>query len=155
MRPRFHLAIPVDDLEAARAFYVGLLGSGVGRESDRWIDFDIQGHQVTAHLVDEDQVGAATNPVDGHDVPVRHFGLILDVPTWQALAERLVAAGVTFLIEPHLRFAGTVGEQHTLFLLDPAGNGVEFKAFARDESVFAPFDAASGRGDGAASSSAN
>lgn len=139
MSARFHLAIPVDDLEAARNFYVDLLGCRTGRESDRWIDFDFHGHQVTAHLVDAPEAGAGTNPVDGHDVPVRHFGMILDVESWQALAARLQAAEVRFLIEPHLRFPGSVGEQHTLFILDPAGNGVEFKAFARDDMVFAPF----------------
>lgn len=139
MPARFHLAIPVDDLEAARDFYVGLLGCRTGRESDRWIDFDFHGHQVTAHLVDTPQAGADTNPVDGHEVPVRHFGMILDTATWKALAARLQDAQVRFLIEPHLRFPGSVGEQHTLFLLDPAGNGVEFKAFARDEMVFAAF----------------
>lgn len=142
MPARFHLAIPVDDLAAARHFYVDLLGCRVGRESDRWIDFDFHGHQLTTHLVDDALTGAGTNPVDGHDVPVRHFGMILDVHSWKTLAARLQAAQVRFLIEPHLRFPGSVGEQHTLFLLDPSGNGVEFKAFARDDMVFAPFTAA-------------
>jgi extradiol dioxygenase family protein len=137
MRPRFHLAIPVDDLEAARGFYVDLLGCGVGRESDRWIDLDFHGHQVTVHRVDAADAPAATNPVDGHAVPTRHFGAILDVDRWEALARTLTDAGVDFLIEPHVRFAGTAGEQRTLFLLDPAGNGVEFKAFVDDAMVFA------------------
>jgi extradiol dioxygenase family protein len=137
MRPRFHLAIPVTDLESTRAFYTELLACGVGRESDRWIDFDLAGHQVTAHLVDAAEAGTATNPVDGHAVPVRHFGVILDPPAWDELAERLRGAGVDFLIEPHVRFAGTAGEQRTLFLLDPSGNGLEFKAFADDAMVFA------------------
>jgi extradiol dioxygenase family protein len=136
-RPRFHLAIPVDDLEAARAFYGDLLGCRLGRESERWIDFDFFGHQVTVHRVDDRDAPAATNPVDGHAVPARHFGAILDVPAWDALAEKLRASGCDFLIEPHVRFAGTAGEQRTLFLLDPAGNGLEFKAFARDEMIFA------------------
>lgn len=137
MRPRFHLAIPVTDLPRTRAFYTELLDCGVGRESDRWIDFDLAGHQVTAHLVDAEEAGPATNPVDGHDVPVRHFGVILDVPAWDALAARLRAAAVDFLIEPHVRFEGSAGEQRTLFLLDPSGNGLEFKAFADDAMVFA------------------
>ena len=137
MRPRFHLAIPVTDLPRTRAFYTELLDCGVGRESDRWIDFDLAGHQVTAHLVDAEESGPATNPVDGHDVPVRHFGVILDVPAWDALAARLRAATVDFLIEPHVRFEGSAGEQRTLFLLDPSGNGLEFKAFADDAMVFA------------------
>ena len=137
MRPRFHLAIPVTDLPRTRAFYTELLHCGVGRESDRWIDFDLAGHQVTAHLVDEQPSGPASNSVDGHDVPVRHFGVILDVPDWDALAARLRAAEVDFLIEPHIRFAGSAGEQRTLFLLDPSGNGLEFKAFADDAMVFA------------------
>lgn len=136
-RPRFHLAIPVDDLEAARAFYGDLLGCRLGRESERWIDFDFFGHQVTVHRVDDRDARAATNPVDGHAVPARHFGAILDVDAWDALAEKLRTAGCDFLIEPHVRFAGTAGEQRTLFLLDPAGNGLEFKAFARDEMIFA------------------
>lgn len=137
MRPRFHLAVPVTDLARTRTFYTELLGCGVGRESDRWIDFDFAGHQVTAHLVDAPEEGAATNDVDGHDVPVRHFGVILDVTAWDTLAERLRAAEVDFLIEPHVRFAGEAGEQRTLFLLDPSGNGLEFKAFADDAMVFA------------------
>ena len=137
MRPRFHLAFPVTDLAATRSFYTELLGARVGRESDRWIDFDFGDHQITAHLVDEPEVDAATNPVDGHAVPVRHFGLILDVDAWEALVARLKRAAVSFLIEPHVRFAGEPGEQRTLFLLDPAGNGIEFKAFADDAQVFA------------------
>ena len=137
MRPRFHLAIPVDDLEVARAFYVDLLGCGVGRESDRWLDFDFHGHQLTAHRVDDPVAAAATNPVDGEAVPVRHFGVVLEVADWEALAQRLRAAGARFLVEPQVRFAGTAGEQRTLFLLDPAGNGIEFKAFVRDDMVFA------------------
>jgi len=133
----FHLAIPVDDLESARRFYVGLLGCGVGRESDRWIDFDFFGHQLTAHRVDRVEGPAATSPVDGEQVPVRHFGVILAPEAWQQLAERLEAAGTDFLIAPQVRFAGGVGEQRTLFLLDPAGNGLEFKSFADPARIFA------------------
>jgi extradiol dioxygenase family protein len=136
-RPRFHLAIPVDDLEQARAFYGTLLGCALGRESDRWIDFDFFGHQVTVHRVDASEAQALTNPVDGHAVPVRHFGAILAPEAWEALRTRLQQAGCSFLIEPHVRFAGRAGEQRTLFLLDPAGNGLEFKSFADDAMVFA------------------
>lgn len=135
--PRFHLAIPVDDLSAARKFYVEVLGAGVGRTDGRWIDFDFGGHQVTAHLVDDAMPAAPTNPVDHHDVPVRHFGLVLDWAAWEALAASLRDRGVPFLVEPHLRFAGEVGEQATLFVTDPAGNAIEFKAFRDPERLFA------------------
>jgi hypothetical protein len=136
VRP-FHLAFPVTDLAATRRFYVELLGCGVGREAERWIDFDLWGHQLSAHLVDDDRAAAVpTNPVDGDQVPARHFGVILTMADWQALAERLRAAGVGFLIEPHLRFAGEVGEQATLFVRDPSGNALEFKAFADDSRIF-------------------
>ena len=156
--PRFHLAIPVADLEAARTFYAGLLGCGVGRESDTWIDFDFFGHQVTAHLSPTEtpptwergspaRIGGgrdahvpeetATNPVDGKQVPVRHFGVILDWQAWHVLAERLRRAGVDFLIEPYVRFRGQVGEQATLFVLDPSRNGLEFKAFKDESRLFA------------------
>jgi extradiol dioxygenase family protein len=133
---RFHLAFPVHDLEAARRFYVELMGARVGRESARWIDFDFFGHQITAHLAPPG-ARAETNPVDGDDVPVRHFGAVLDWAEWERAAERLRAAGVKFLIEPHVRFAGEVGEQATLFLLDPSDNAIELKAFRRPEDVFA------------------
>lgn len=136
-RPPFHLALPVDDLEASRGFYVGVLGCGVGRESDRWIDFDLQGHQVTIHLAPGAAGHPATSPVDGDQVPVRHFGLVLPWAEWQALADRLREAGTEFLIEPHVRFPGEVGEQATLFLTDPSGNGLEFKAFRDPERLFA------------------
>lgn len=143
-RPRFHLAFPVDDLDAARAFYGELLGCAVGREAPTWIDFDFGGHQITAHLVtgratraDEPAAGSpATNAVDGDAVPVRHFGLILTPPAWRALADRLRAAGVAFLVEPRVRFAGQPGEQHTLFVRDPSGNALELKAFEDDAAVF-------------------
>ena len=132
----FHLAIPVHDLAAARAFYGELLGCPEGRSADRWIDYDLFGHQLVCHRVDglrpavADDDAPASNPVDGHDVPVPHFGVVLELPDWQALAERLRAAGTRFVIEPHVRFVGQPGEQATLFLLDPSGNALEFKAFA-------------------------
>ena len=136
MRP-FHLAFPVHDLSAARAFYGGLLGCAEGRSSDRWIDFDLYGHQIVAHLDEAARPAGTTNPVDGHDVPVPHFGVVLTMTDWQALADRLTAAGVTFGIEPHIRFKGRVGEQATMFFRDPSGNALEFKAFADDSKLFA------------------
>jgi len=135
--PRFHLAFPVRDLGEARAFYGGLLGCPEGRSSEEWVDFDFHGHQIVAHLAPEELRAAATNAVDGHDVPVRHFGLLLELPAWEALAARLKAAGTAFVIEPHIRFPGEPGEQATMFLLDPSGNALEFKAFADDSMVFA------------------
>lgn len=128
----FHLAIPVHDLDAARAFYGGLLGCPEGRSADRWIDFDLYGHQLVCHVVEGKGPApvAGDNPVDGHDVPVPHFGVVLEMPDWRALSGRLRAAGVEFVVEPHVRFAGQPGEQATLFLLDPSGNALEFKAFA-------------------------
>ena len=135
MRPRFHLAFAVHDLEAARAFYAGLLGCAVGRESSRWIDFDFQGHQITAHLV-ESLEHVAANPVDGDRVPARHFGLILERPDWDALVARLRDASTPFLIEPRVRFVGRPGEQATLFIRDPSGNALEFKSFADERQIF-------------------
>jgi len=135
--PRFHLAFPVHDLEKARMFYGGLLECPEGRSSDRWVDFDLFGHQIVAHLAPEHCVVNAHNAVDGHDVPVPHFGLILDMPQWETLAKRLKQAGVRFVIEPCIRFRGEVGEQATMFLLDPSGNALEFKAFADSSQVFA------------------
>lgn len=135
--PPFHLAFPVDDLEAARAFYVDVLGCRVGREAARWIDFDFFGHQISAHLVDRPLDRAATNPVDGDDVPARHFGAILPWNEWEALHLRLARAGHRFLIEPHVRFRGEVGEQGTFFVEDPAGNAIELKTFADMSRVFA------------------
>lgn len=134
--PRFHLAVPVDDLDAARAFYGGVLGCAEGRSAAEWVDWNLAGHQVVTHLAPA-RSDAAHNPVDGHDVPVPHFGLILDVAAFQALAERLRAAGTAFVIEPYVRFEGQPGEQWTMFLRDPAGNALEFKAFADDAQVFA------------------
>ena len=135
--PRFHLAFPVRDLAEARAFYGGLLGCPEGRSSDEWVDFDFYGHQIVAHLSPDETGHRATNAVDGHEVPVRHFGAILTLPQWEALAETLKAAGTAFIIEPNIRFRGQPGEQATMFFLDPSGNALEFKAFARDEMVFA------------------
>ncbi|MCC5812786.1 MAG: VOC family protein [Ectothiorhodospiraceae bacterium] len=135
MNPRFHLAFPVTDLEAARRFYLDVLGCRQGRDSERWVDFDFQGHQITAHLVD-DRPGEPTNPVDGKQVPVRHFGLILEWGAWERMVERLRAAGVDFLIEPGVRFKGKTGEQATCFFTDPSGNALEFKAFRDDAHVF-------------------
>lgn len=136
MRP-FHLAFPVHDLAAARSFYGGLMGCAEGRSSDQWIDFDLYGHQIVAHLDPSARPGVITNPVDGHDVPVPHFGVVLTMPDWQALADRLRAAGVAFGIEPHIRFKGQAGEQATMFFRDPSGNALEFKAFADDAMLFA------------------
>ena len=134
----FHLAFPVTDLAAARRFYVGLLGCAVGRESGRWIDFDFFGHQITAHLTGgEDPAAGPTNPVDGDAVPVRHFGIVLAWDDWHVLADRLRAAGTAFLIEPHVRFQGEVGEQATLFIRDPSGNALEFKSFKDPARLFA------------------
>ena len=137
LRPPFHLALPVDDLAAARAFYGVLLGCAVGRASERWIDFDFFGHQVSVHLRPEECTPARTNEVDGDDVPVRHFGAVLDWPAWEALAARLAAAGEPFLIPPRVRFQGQVGEQGTFFLRDPAGNALEFKSFRDPSRLFA------------------
>jgi len=134
--PPFHLAFPVHDLAQARAFYVDLLGCGVGRSSARWIDFDLRGHQIVAHLSDGGQ-HRPTNPVDGDDVPIPHFGLVLDWDDWHSLADRLRAAGTAFVIEPRIRFQGQPGEQATMFLLDPSGNALEFKAFQDPGQLFA------------------
>jgi uncharacterized protein len=133
----FHLAFPVTSLEDARAFYGGLLGCPEGRSSPDWVDFDFFGHQLVAHLAPEETGHASRNPVDGHDVPVRHFGVVLSMDDWHALAERLTAAGTKFVIEPYIRFKGQVGEQATMFFLDPSGNALEFKAFADIGQLFA------------------
>jgi extradiol dioxygenase family protein len=135
-RPRFHLAFPVNSLAEARAFYGDLLGCPEGRSADDWVDFDFHGHQIVAHLAPA-EAAAATNVVDGEDVPVRHFGLILALADWQALAARLRAAGARFIIEPQTRFVGQPGEQATMFLTDPSGNALEFKAFADEAMIFA------------------
>lgn len=135
--PPFHIAFPVDELAAARSFYGELLGCPEGRSADQWIDFDLKGHQIVAHLAPEAIRARASNPVDGDDVPVPHFGLVLPMREWEALAERLVEAGVKFVIPPTVRFAGQPGEQATMFLLDPAGNALEFKAMADPTKLFA------------------
>lgn len=139
--PRFHLAFPVDDLAAARAFYGGVLRCPEGRSDTHWIDFDLHGHQIVAHLAPrravERREGAHHNAVDGDDVPVPHFGLILEWEEWHALAERLKQAGIGFVIEPHIRFEGKPGEQATMFFHDPAGNALEFKAFRDEAQIFA------------------
>ena len=136
LRP-FHLAFPVTDLAAARRFYGGLLGCPEGRSSPEWIDFDLYGHQIVAHLCPAEAGHRNTSAVDGDQVPVRHFGVVLDMAEWQTLADRLRAEGVRFVIEPHIRFQGEVGEQATMFFLDPCGNALEFKAFKDIASLFA------------------
>ena len=133
----FHLAFPVDDLAAARAFYGGLLGCAEGRSSERWIDFDFHGHQIVAHLAPDAVRTRTSNPVDGESVPVPHFGLVLAMDEWRALAARLEAAGTEFVIAPTVRFDGEPGEQATMFLTDPAGNALEFKAMADPAKLFA------------------
>lgn len=140
MTTPFHLAFPVADLEATRAFYVDVLGCSVGRTDARWIDFDLGGNQLSAHLRPEELGAARTNPVDGDDVPVRHFGLVLPWADWHRLADRLRGAGTEFLIEPRVRFEGQAGEQATMFLLDPSGNALEFKSFRDPEQLFAHED---------------
>jgi uncharacterized protein len=136
MQP-FHLAFPVHDLAAARAFYRDVLGCGEGRSSDQWIDFDLYGHQIVAHLDPNARAADHSNPVDGHDVPVPHFGVVLAWDDWHALADRLKAAGTRFGIEPYVRFKGQVGEQATMFFRDPSGNALEFKAFGDIGQLFA------------------
>lgn len=142
LRP-FHLAIPVNDLAAADTFYCDLIGCTKGRSAARWTDLNFFGHQITLHLVDEPFGGPLiddTNAVDGDAVPARHFGVVLDTAEWQAMAGRLRAAGCRFLIEPHLRFRGKVGEQATLFLQDPSGNTLEFKSFSDPDQLFRAAD---------------
>ncbi len=137
LRP-FHLAIPVDDLAAARAFYGGVLGCPEGRSAETWIDFNLMGHQLVVHQVPpRAKADAGANPVDGHDVPVPHFGVVLTLEDWEALAERVRATGIAFGIEPHVRFRGEPGEQATMFFRDPAGNALEFKAFKDLGQLFA------------------
>lgn len=134
----FHLAFAVHDLAAARRFYGDVLGCREGRSSDTWVDFDLYGHQIVAHLTpDGADCVRARNPVDAHDVPVPHFGVILTMSEWEDLAARVRTAGIEFVIEPHIRFKGQVGEQATMFFLDPSGNALEFKAFADRSQVFA------------------
>ena len=136
IRP-FHLAFPVTSLAKARRFYGDLLQCPEGRSSEHWVDFDLYGHQIVAHLAPEEAGHRSTSQVDGDAVPVRHFGVVLPMPEWQGLAERLRAAGTQFVIEPHVRFQGEVGEQATMFFLDPCGNALEFKAFNDLTQLFA------------------
>ncbi len=135
--PLFHLAFPVRDIAEARRFYGDLLGCSEGRSSDAWVDFDFYGHQVVAHLAPEECGHKATSAVDDHQVPVRHFGAILPMDQWEALADKLKGHGVKFIIEPYVRFQGQVGEQATMFFQDPSGNAIEFKSFADMSQVFA------------------
>lgn len=135
--PRFHLAFPVTDLGKARAFYGEFLGCAEGRSSPEWVDFDFYGHQIVAHLVADGEAGTATNPVDGDNVPVRHFGVILPMAEWHKLADALQRAGIEFVIKPHVRFKDEPGEQATMFFLDPFGNALEFKAFEDMKQIFA------------------
>lgn len=137
MNNLFHLAFPVHDLDAARAFYVGVLECEEGRSSESWIDFNLFGHQIVAHLAEDSAGVRASNHVDADDVPVPHFGIVLPMDEWRALAGELTAKGVKFVIEPKIRFAGEVGEQATMFFLDPSGNALEFKGFADFSTVFA------------------
>jgi uncharacterized protein len=134
---RFHLAFPVDDLEVAQAFYTDVLGCKVGRTDATWVDLDLYGHQIVAHLSNQQSHDAVANKVDGDDVPVPHFGLILEWNEWEQLADRVRTAGITFVIKPHVRFAGKPGEQATMFFRDPAGNALEFKAFRDERQIFA------------------
>jgi extradiol dioxygenase family protein len=135
--PPFHLAFPVHDLAAARAFYGGLLGCPEGRSAPEWIDFDFFGHQIVAHLDPARAPAPHHNPVDGHDVPVPHFGAVLPMADWEKLAERLTAAGTAFAIAPTIRFRGQPGEQATMFFRDPSGNALELKAMADPAALFA------------------
>ncbi|MES2942045.1 MAG: VOC family protein [Pseudomonadota bacterium] len=135
--PPFHLAFPVHDLAVARQFYGELLGCAEGRSSSEWVDFNFYGHQIVAHLAPDECGHRHTSAVDGHKVPVRHFGAILSLPEWDVLAARLKAVGTQFVIEPYVRFKGEAGEQATMFFLDPSGNAIEFKAFATLDSLFA------------------
>jgi len=133
----FHLAFPVNDLEQARAFYGTLLGCPEGRSAPDWVDFDFFGHQIVAHLAPDEAGHRNTSQVDGEAVPVRHFGVVLEMAQWDRLAARLREAGTRFIIEPQIRFAGQVGEQATMFFLDPSGNALEFKAFKDIGQLFA------------------
>lgn len=135
--PRFHLALPVTDLDATRTFYTDVLGCATGRESSSWVDLDFFGHQLVLHLVEpEDHPAAASNAVDGHDVPAGHFGPVVDWGDWERLAERMRQHDVEFLIEPYLRFEGKAGEQGTFFVKDPSGNALEFKTFRNLSNLF-------------------
>lgn len=137
MIPPFHLAFPIRDIEETRAFYGSLLGCKIGRNTDKWIDFDFWGHQLSAHVKPEELHKAQSNAVDGHAVPVRHFGAVLPWEEWHELRDKLIAHGIKFVIEPYIRFQGEPGEQATMFFLDPAGNALEFKSFKDPAKIFA------------------
>ncbi len=137
MSTPFHLAFPVKELSSTRKFYEDLLGCGVGRTSEKWIDFNFFGNQITAHLKPEELVDSKMNSVDGKNVPVRHFGAILEWSAWHKFAERMKDEGIDFVIEPYLRFEGQPGEQATMFFLDPSGNALEFKSFKDPDNLFA------------------
>ncbi|MFU8813256.1 MAG: VOC family protein [Balneolaceae bacterium] len=134
--PRFHLAFPVKELEETTRFYRDLLGCETGRSSAKWIDFNFFGHQVVAHVSPDDAGKSASNEVDGHAVPAKHFGVILEWEAFEELAKRLQTHGVDFIIDPYIRFKGEPGEQYTMFLADPSGNALEFKAFRDEEQIF-------------------
>ena len=134
--PRFHLAFPVHDLEKAKSFYTSTLGCSLGRESDNWIDFNLYGHQVVAHLSPKDCMNTKTNPVDGDSIPARHFGVILPWADWEELCKILISRNIEFLIKPRIRFKNVSGEQGTFFIQDPSGNALEFKSFKNDKDVF-------------------
>ena len=136
LRP-FHLAIPVRDITGTREFYVDILGCTVGRESKTWIDFNFFGHQLSAHVSPDELEQTGTNSVDGEDVPVRHFGIVLGWNSWHALSAKLTEAGMDFVIKPTLRFKDRIGEQATMFIKDPSGNVIEFKSFRDDAALFA------------------
>ena len=133
----FHLAFPVNDLDSARKFYGGVLGCEEGRSSEAWVDFNLYGHQIVTHLAPDSAGVKASNPVDADNVPIPHFGIVLPMDDWKALAEKLTSKGVKFIIEPKIRFAGEIGEQATMFFLDPSGNALEFKGFNDFSLVFA------------------
>ena len=134
--PRFHLAFPVHDLEKAKTFYTSTLGCPLGRESDNWIDFNLYGHQVVAHLSPKDCMNTKTNPVDGDSIPARHFGVILPWAEWEELCKILISQNIEFLIKPRIRFKNVTGEHGTFFIQDPTGNALEFKSFKNDKDVF-------------------
>ena len=135
--PPFHLAFPVRDIAEARRFYGDLLGCSEGRSSPDWVDFNFYGHQIVAHLAPDECGFSEVSAVDGHGVPVRHFGAVLPMPQWEQMADKLRGVGTEFVIEPYIRFKGEVGEQATMFFRDPSGNAIEFKAFANPELLFA------------------
>ena len=132
----FHLAIPVSDIQKAHDFYTNVLGCSVGRQDQQWMDFDFFGHQLVAHLVSDSELGSTTNPVDGEDVPSRHFGIIMHMPDWEDLVQHLKEKKIKFLMKPQIRFKGKAGEQATFFILDPFSNALEFKAFDDESQIF-------------------